>query len=255
MRPAPADPDFPDSAQAALSAVRSALAREDRITVLTGAGISAESGIPTFRGKGGLWRDREVVRLATPEGFARDPELVWEFYNWRRGLLKKCAPNPAHLALAALERKKKGFVLITQNVDGLHEQAGSENILELHGNTWRTRCPGCGRTEDDRRAEIPYPPLCPDCGAMLRPDVVWFGESLDPAILGRAAQACREARVFLVVGTSAVVYPAASLTPLAKHSGATVIEVNLEPTPHTGLTDYSLTGPAGEILPRLLENG
>ena len=239
--------------QKVLAGARSALGRGEKVAVLTGAGISAESGIPTFRGAGGVWGDRDVTRLATPEGFAQDPELVWKFYNWRRELLSKCTPNPAHLALAALEKAKPGFVLITQNVDGLHAQAGSRNILELHGNTWRTRCPSCGRLEEDRRTEVPYPPLCPDCGAMVRPDVVWFGESLDPEILDRSARACRDCDVFLVVGTSAVVYPAASLTPLAKRSGAVVIEINLEPTPNTDQTDFSLIGPAGQIMPRLIE--
>ncbi len=242
-------------AESTLQAAREALAREDRVTVLTGAGISAESGVPTFRGKGGIWRERNVTELATPEGFARDPKLVWEFYNWRRDLLQKCSPNPAHLALADLEKEKDGFVLITQNVDGLHKQAGSRNILELHGNTWRTRCPGCGRREDDPRGHVPYPPLCPQCGSMVRPDVVWFGESLDPGILEESARASQECGLFLVVGTSAQVYPAAALTPLAKRSGATVIEVNLEPTPHTELTDFALTGPAGEILPLLIGKG
>ena len=241
--------------RAALETARRALAREERVTVLTGAGISAESGVPTFRGAGGIWRDHEVTSLATPEGFARDPKLVWEFYNWRRDLLQSCAPNPAHLALAALEEEKDSFVLITQNVDGLHRRAGSRNILELHGNTWRTRCPGCGRREEDLRPQVPYPPLCPECGVMLRPDVVWFGESLDPAVLEGAVRASQECGLFLVVGTSAVVYPAASLTPLAKRSGALVIEVNLEPTPVTDHTDLTLTGPAGEILPQIIGKG
>jgi len=236
-----------------IESVRRVVARAEKVVVLTGAGISAESGVPTFRGAGGIWRNRDVTALATPEGFARDPELVWEFYNWRRELLSGCAPNPAHYALVELERAKDNFLLVTQNVDGLHARAGSEKVLELHGNTWRTRCPGCGRKELDLRSRVPYPPLCPDCGRMVRPDVVWFGEALDPAILERAAEGCRSCDLLLVVGTSAVVHPAASLAPLAKGAGAVVVEFNLEPTPNTGLTDFSLLGPAGEILPRLVE--
>jgi len=228
-----------------------ALAEAERVAVLTGAGVSAESGVPTFRGPGGLWRNHDVTRLATPEAFARDPALVWEFYNWRRQLLAECRPNPGHLALAALERAKGEMTLITQNVDGLHARAGSQNLLELHGNLWRLRCLGCGAESLDWRPKVDYPPLCSACGQMLRPAVVWFGESLDPVVLERAAQACQSCQVMLVVGTSALVHPAASLAPLARRTGAVVIEVNLEPTPNTGLTDITLLGRAGEILPQL----
>lgn len=237
-----------------IKAVRRILAEAQKVVVLTGAGVSAESGVPTFRGAGGIWRNKDVTALATPEGFARDPELVWEFYNWRRELLDRCEPNPAHQALVKLEQVKPDFLLVTQNVDGLHARAGSRKILELHGNTWRTRCPACGRKELDQRSPVPYPPLCPDCGQMVRPDVVWFGETLEPEVLGEAVEACRSCDLLLVVGTSALVQPAASLVPLAKGAGAKVVEVNLEPTPNTGLTDFFLLGPAGEILPRLADS-
>lgn len=236
----------------ALRAARQALAEADRITVLTGAGISAESGVPTFRGADGLWQNRRAVDLATPQAFAAEPETVWEFYNWRRDLLSGCRPNPGHLALARLEEQTPDFCLITQNVDGLHGRAGSRNLIEIHGNLWVQRCSGCGRETTDDRAHVPYPPLCESCQGLLRPGVVWFGEGLDPARLAAAEQAAQRAQVFLVVGTSAVVYPAAGLTPLAKQSGARVIEVNLEPTPNTGGVDISLQGRAGEILPGLI---
>ncbi len=229
------------------------LAQSRPVVALTGAGVSAESGVPTFRGADGLWRDHDVTRLATPEAFARDPRLVWEFYNWRRGLLARCEPNPAHLALAAFEARRPEFTLITQNVDGLHAKAGSRNILELHGSIWRVRCPGCGLRRTDERVTVPYPPACPRCGGMLRPDVVWFGESLDEAVWSAAVEAVSGCRVMLVMGTSAVVHPAAALAPLAKRGGAAVIEINLESTPNSGWADYSLLGMAGEITPRLLE--
>ena len=244
--PTPFDP-------ALLAGPRDALWAARKVVVLTGAGVSAESGVPTFRGQGGLWRDREVTQLATPEGFAQDPGLVWEFYNWRRELLSRCQPNPAHLALAAWERIRPGLVLVTQNIDGLHAAAGSENIVELHGNLWRLRCTGCGEESMDYRSPVPYPPLCTHCAQMLRPAVVWFGEALDATILDRAMTASQECQAMVVVGTSAVVYPAASLAPLAKERGAVVIEVNLEATPYSSLTDFSLLGPAGVILPALVE--
>ena len=223
------------------------------MAVLSGAGISAESGVPTFRGPGGLWQNHRPEDLATPEAFARDPELVWRWYNWRRGLIAACRPNPAHHALAALEGRGVELTLITQNVDGLHRLAGSRNLLEIHGSIWRVRCTSCAHAGEDRDPDLPATPACPQCGGLLRPDVVWFGESLDPDLLARAWGAAERAEVMLVVGTSAVVQPAASLAEVAGRAGATVIEVNLEPTPNTGRVDIALLGPAGEILPRLVE--
>ena len=223
-----------------------------RIAVLTGAGISAESGVPTFRGEDGLWRQFRAEDLATPEAFARDPKTVWEWYDWRRGIIGKVNPNPGHMVLAQWEKKLSGFKLITQNVDGLHARAGSTKILELHGNIWKTRC-----TKEETVAEnleVPLkqiPPACPACGALLRPHIVWFGESLDPDILRRAIGASSLCDVMLVVGTSAFVQPAASLPLRASEAGAKIIEINPDPTPLTHYADVSLHGKAGEILPRI----
>ena len=224
----------------------------DTVAVLTGAGISAESGVPTFRGTGGLWREYKPEDLATPEAFARDPKLVWEWYNWRRELIAKARPNPGHKALVDLEVRKRNFTLITQNVDGLHDLAGSGKILKLHGDIWRMRCTQCGANWPDRRASLPkLPPHCA-CGGLARPDVVWFGEPLPDGMMLEAEHAVASAQVLLAVGTSAVVYPAAGLIPLAKSQGVKVIEVNPEPTAFSELVDRSLRGKAGEILPELL---
>lgn len=222
------------------------------VAVLTGAGISAESGVPTFRGVGGLWREYKPEDLATPEAFARDPKLVWEWYDWRRGLIGKAAPNAAHRALVELEIRKPQFTLITQNVDGLHDLAGSGKILKLHGDIWRMRCTECGANFPNRRVPLPkIPPHCA-CGGMARPGVVWFGEALPEGIMREAEHAAGGAEVFLVVGTSAVVYPAAGLIPYAKQAGARVIEVNAEPTAATAIVDCALHGRAGEILPQII---
>ncbi|MFN7921095.1 MAG: NAD-dependent deacylase [Bryobacteraceae bacterium] len=222
----------------------------DSIAVLTGAGISAESGIPTFRGAGGLWRNFRPEELATPEAFARDPVLVWEWYDWRRGIVAKANPNTGHVALAELEAEKRDFTLITQNVDGLHDRAGNHRILKLHGDIWRLRCTSCGAEWPDRRVPLPkIPPKC-QCGGVARPAIVWFGEQLPPGVFAEAEHAVEHAQVFLVVGTSAVVYPAAGLIPLAKRAGAKVIEVNPDETPMSSVADCCLRGTAGEILRR-----
>lgn len=235
--------------------VRTWLTSARSIAALTGAGISAESGIPTFRGPGGLWRNYRPEDLATPEAFARDPRLVWDWYDWRRGLIANAQPNAGHLALAALERRCENFTLITQNVDGLHDRAGSVNLLKVHGDIWTLRCSACGREREDRRVPLPdLPPRCA-CGAMERPGVVWFGESLPEAIWREAGRAAREAEIFLMIGTSAVVYPAAGLAALAKSSGARIVEINVDETPVSMIADASLTGSAAEILPRLVESG
>ncbi len=209
--------------------------------------------MPTFRGQGGIWERHRPEDLATPQAFARDPALVWRWYHWRRRLIHACRPNPAHLALAELEARLPGFNLITQNVDGLHRLAGSRAPLEIHGNLWFVRCLDCGERREERRLDLPAPPSCPLCGGLLRPDVVWFGENLDQELLERAWQAAQEAEVMLVVGTSAVVRPAASLATAAKRAGAFVIEVNLEPPPNSSQVDVSLLGKAGQVLPALLE--
>jgi NAD-dependent deacetylase len=224
--------------------------RSARIVVLTGAGISAESGVPTFRGEGGLWRQFRAEDLATPGAFRRDPKLVWEWYDWRRGLIAGVEPNAAHRTLALWEQIFPQFTLITQNVDGLHARAGSQKLIELHGNIWKTRCTAEGEVRDDH--EVPLrtiPPCCPSCGAMLRPHVVWFGEALEAGDIDRATALSRRSNVMFVVGTSAVVHPAAMLPAVAAGSGATIVEINPDPTALTASTGFSFRGKAGEILP------
>jgi NAD-dependent deacetylase len=233
-----------------LDTARTLMDTAERIAILTGAGISAESGIPTFRGAAGLWNNFRAEDLATPQAFRRDPELVWRWYNWRRGLVAKAVPNAGHQALALLESRAPEFYLVTQNVDGLHQQAGNRNVLELHGSLWRLRCTRCGNEWTDRETYT-APPLCV-CGAMARPGVVWFGENLPAETWQAAETAVAQCDLLLVIGTSAVVYPAAGLLPFAKSHGARVIEVNLEPTPVSDLVDVSLSGPAGVILPTLV---
>ena len=229
------------------------LAEAERVVVLTGAGISAESGVPTFRGAGGLWRQHRPEDLATPEAFARGPRLVWEWYDWRRARVAKAEPNPGHLALAQLERRVPDFTLITQNVDGLHQRAGSRRVLKLHGDIWTLHCLGCGLEETNHDVPLrEIPPRC-TCGGLFRPGVVWFGEALPADVLRHAMEAAAHAQVFLVVGTSAVVQPAASLPLLAQQNGAKLVEVNLEETPLSAQADASFWGKAGELLPRLLE--
>jgi NAD-dependent deacetylase len=223
-----------------------------RIIVLTGAGVSAESGVPTFRGPGGLWRNYRPEDLATQEAFARDPRLVWEWYAWRRENIAAISPNAAHRALASLEARIPEFVLVTQNVDGLHQTAGSRRIVELHGSIWNVRCVSCGVTTEERRVPMPrIPPVCA-CGGLLRPGVVWFGENLPPEALTEAFTAAGEAEVTFVIGTSAVVFPAAAIPQIAHGAGSFLIEVNPETTPLTPIADVSLRGTAVEWVPSLV---
>jgi NAD-dependent deacetylase len=223
-----------------------------RVAVLTGAGVSAESGVPTFRASDGLWEGHRIEDVATPEGFHRDPELVWRFYNARRDNLSRVQPNPGHYALAALQDRFEKFTLATQNVDGLHLAAGNRDVLELHGNVRRTRCLGCKQIEDRGLEVLSDKPCCPHCGHFLRPDIVWFGEMLPVGVLEAASAAAESCDALLVVGTSAVVYPAAGMIPLAKDNHAMVIEVNLTPTEASLWVDVGLYGPSGEVLPKLV---
>jgi NAD-dependent protein deacetylase/lipoamidase len=232
--------------------LRDLMARGRRVVALTGAGISAESGVPTFRGRDGLWEGVRVEEVATPEAFRRDPRRVWEFYEARRLRVAACAPNPGHLALARYETLHPEFTLVTQNVDGLHRRAGSHRVLEIHGCLFRLRCTDDGTARDDPGAPLPeLPPRC-GCGALLRPDVVWFGELLPEAAMGRAIEAARAAAVFLVIGTSALVYPAASLPEIALAAGAYLVEINVEATPLSARAHEVLRGPAAAVLPALL---
>jgi len=228
------------------------ITRAKRIAVLTGAGVSAESGVPTFRdAQTGLWARYDPLQLATPEAFAADAQLVWAWYAWRRELIATAKPNPGHLALAKLEMRTPDFLLITQNVDGLHQLAGSRRVVELHGNIHRNRCSGQAHVVDPSPDDSRTPPHCPHCDTPLRPDVVWFGEMLPQEALRDAFAAARACDLFLCVGTSSLVYPAAELPYVALQAGATLIEVNATETPLSHNAHHSLRGAAGILLPQL----
>jgi NAD-dependent protein deacetylase/lipoamidase len=250
------------------------LTREARVTVLTGAGVSAASGVPTFRGADGLWKNFRPETLATAEAFGRDPKLVWEWYAWRRSRIAACDPNPAHRVLAEWSRRFPNFRLITQNVDGLHEsafakastsakasadktagQGHASDVIRLHGSIWEVSCwEGCAkapkRWRDETLSFDELPPRCPHCGGLIRPGVVWFGETLDPAVVRKASQAA-ECDVFITIGTSAIVYPAAGFLAAAKQHGAFTAEINPEATPATSTVDLALMGGAERILPEI----
>lgn len=234
-----------------LERIRERLEGSRAPVVLTGAGVSAESGVPTFRGPEGLWRGFRAEDLATPEAFRADPVRVWEWYDWRRSLISRTRPNAAHYALAELEKRRPGLILITQNVDGLHREAGSRNILEIHGSIWRVTCTECENSSENRDVPIKIPPRC-SCGAFLRPGVVWFGEPLPEDILDAAYDAAARADFMLVVGTSGVVQPASSLAYRAKEAGAFMAEVNTERSALSKLMDSTVTGRAAEVLPGLV---
>ena len=234
-------------------ALESLLSKETKVVVLTGAGISAESGVPTFRGEDGLWKKFRPEELATFDAFMANPRLVWEWYEYRRKIIEEIKPNPGHLALVEFQNYFEKFDLVTQNVDGLHHQAGSKNVIELHGNIKRNKCIQCGTKYEILENTTPgIPPKCA-CGGNIRPDVVWFGEMLPPEAINLAFRVSSECDLFFSVGTSAVVHPAASLPLLAKRNGAYVVEVNIEPTEISHLIDESLMGKAGEIMPLLVK--
>jgi len=227
--------------------------RAKAVAVLTGAGVSAESGVPTFRGDDGLWKKFKPEELANFDAFIRNPQLVWEWYSYRKKLISEVEPNPGHYALVKMEDYFPEFTLITQNVDGLHQRAGSQRVVELHGNILRNRCIRCNRIYTD--PQIPseeIPPKC-QCGGLIRPDVVWFGEPLPEEELTLAFQASENCDLFFSIGTSAVVQPAASLPLIAKRSGAYVVEINPESTPISDVVDESIRGKSGEVLPKLVE--
>lgn len=220
------------------------------IVFFTGAGMSKESGVPTYRGAGGIWGEYDYERYACQRAFDTNPEDVWEFHNFRRELYGKCPPNTAHRLVAELE-DAHAVAVVTQNIDGLHQRAGSTDVIELHGSIWRLLCPRCDRTEEDRSAPL-ADPHCPDCGAWWRPAIVWFGDAVDRAVFQRANEALSAADLFVAIGTSAVVYPAAGLPRVAKAGGAAMVEVNPEETELSPLYDLHLRGPATEMLPRLI---
>lgn len=232
---------------------REALAGAQSVVVFTGAGISAESGVPTYRGAGGLWRNYQAEDLATLEAFRRSPDLVWEWYAERRRTMAACHPNRAHLALAKLEeRLGNGFLLITQNIDDLHRRAGSRRIVELHGNVFRTVCSQCSYALEGLEEKPPEDTTCPRCGGRLRPGVVWFGEALDGTLLDQAFSASARCEALICVGSSLLVQPAASIPEVALRAGADVIEVNAEPTWLTQEARWSFQEPAGEVLPAIV---
>lgn len=219
--------------------------------ILTGAGVSAESGVPTFRGKDGLWKNYSATELATPEAFKRDPKLVWEWYRWRQGLILKANSNPAHFAIAELENIFEKFLLLTQNVDNLHQRAGSKNVLELHGNIFRTRCLECGKIRKIEKIETELLPHC-SCSGLLRPDVVWFGESIPGNVWEDSIQFLRSADAAIICGTSGVVWPAAAIPEIARDYKVKTIEVNLEKTPISSVVDISILLEAGKVLPEIV---
>lgn len=230
------------------------LATADRVVAFTGAGVSAESGVPTFRDADGTWRKFKPEELATMDAFMRNPDLVWEWYASRKRAISTIRPNPGHIALARMENMFRNFAVITQNIDNLHKRAGSKTVYELHGSIERNYCIGCGRNfSNEEVLRGRGAPKCIDCNGLIRPDVVWFGEMLPEEQWDASVRAAETSDVFFSVGTSGVVYPAASLPLMAKAQGAFLIEVNPHPTPLTGKADEFLQGPAGVILPALVE--
>ena len=237
-----------DSVVAQLQEIRDGMTPQTRVTILSGAGISAASGIPTFRGaQDSLWQQYRPEELATPQAFRRDSELVWRWYDMRRDLIAASAPNAAHTALARLEQHAQ-VTVVTQNVDGYHQQAGSSDVLEFHGSIWTVRCTGCGHETDDRRVPIPIPPTCEKCGTLVRPGVVWFGEGIDPHVMQSSAAAAHGCDLFLVIGTAGAVYPAAGLAEVARDGGAKLLEFNLDRSALSDQIDLFVPGSAADTV-------
>jgi len=240
------NPVFPEALIDALRASR-------HVCVLSGSGISAESGVPTFReAQTGLWEKFDPHELATPEAFLRDPELIWRWYRWRRELVAKVEPNAGHQALVDLASQVREFTLITQNVDGLHQRAGSDNVIEFHGNIFEDRCFVEGCVVKDASDVFSAIPACPACGGQLRPGVVWFGEAIPEDALNKAMAATSSCDLFFSIGTSSLVWPAAGLAETARAAGAKIVEVNPNPTPLSDMSDFCLSGNAGNVLPELV---
>ena len=225
----------------------------DKISVITGAGISAESGIPTFRDSNGLWRNHKPEELATLSAFNKQPEVVWDWYNWRRELISKCSPNPAHDFIANLEKNSKEFLLVTQNVDGLHQRAGSRKIIEIHGSVWKIKCISCNYNVESWEVPIKYPPKCPICNNLLRPAVVWFGESLDYNNLKLSVDFINQSDLLIIIGTSGVVQPVASFPFQARQNNPTIkiIEINPYKTPITNISNLFIKEKSGEFLKKI----
>ncbi|NNF16544.1 MAG: NAD-dependent deacylase [Gammaproteobacteria bacterium] len=236
-----------------INAIAEQLKQARHCVVLTGAGVSAESGIPTFRDAlSGLWEKFRPEDLATAEAYRKNPEMVYAWYQWRRQLISDTEPNAGHYALAELAKRVERLTLITQNVDGLHQRAGSADVIEFHGNIFRNRCfaENTALAPDTTRSE--KPPLCPVCGAMARPDVVWFGEALEPQVLQASAEAIDDCDVFLSIGTSSLVYPASELGLAARSNGAVLIEINPQQTPLTAVCQFSVTANSAGVLPHMV---
>ena len=233
--------------------LQSKLQTAESVAVFTGAGISAESGVPTFRGDDGIWKKFKPEELANFDSFMRNPELVWEWYKQRKIIIASIQPNAGHAALAEMEQRFRRFAVITQNIDNLHRRAGSKTVYELHGNIERNYCTGCGKFFPDSGIMAgPSVPRCASCGSLIRPDVVWFGELLPKEEWDNSVKAAGRAEIFLSIGTSGIVYPAASLPSIAKRAGAYVVEINLERTDLSNAADEVILGPSGEVLPQLL---
>jgi len=236
-----------------LAEIRDAISPGTRIAALTGAGISAASGVPTIRGGAdSLWENERPEDLATPQAFQRDVDKVWRWYDWRRGIVAGCEPNAAHLALARLHDVSAGVTVITQNVDGLHQRAGSAEVLEFHGSLWTLRCTACGLDERNEDVPLDLPPSCPSCNGLLRPGVVWFGESINTEIMRASSQAAVSCDLFLVIGTSGLVQPAAGMAMMASNAGAKVVEFNLEQGGVSAWVDLFVPGSADKTVPGLL---
>jgi NAD-dependent deacetylase len=221
------------------------------VVFFTGAGMSAESGIPTYRGIGGIWSEYNFEDYACQQAFDRDPEKVWDFHDKRRTTVAACAPNPGHAIVAAVQREKPATAVVTQNIDGMHQSAGATSVIELHGSLWRVRCDAEDKVSEDRSAPITSRKC--SCGAYLRPDIVWFGDSLDPAVMARATKALVGCDLLISVGTSGVVYPAAQMPRIAMARGAVTVEINLEDTPVSDLYQHRLRGKASEMLALMME--